>query len=70
MMCFRDMSYCSASDECARKDCSRNFNTEEQAACKRWQDSFKGENKPGASFYPYQGTAECQARGGFLEMEC
>lgn len=37
MICFRDMSFCADSDQCANaQGCGRNFDDEQKAAAKRW----------------------------------
>lgn len=65
MMCFHDKSWCTLSDQCARKTCPRNFNEEMKKAAEAWW------GKPGApvQFSPMQGTPGCQDQGGFLGVE-
>lgn len=37
MICFRDMTFCSDTDQCANKDkCQRYFSITQQDAAKRW----------------------------------
>jgi hypothetical protein len=40
MMCFRDMSFCSA--KCLNVECFRNWNDEQKAACLKWWDGPGG----------------------------
>ena len=42
-MCYRDMTFCSRSDECAHKECYRNFNEERKAGSIAW---WGGEDAP------------------------
>lgn len=36
MMCFRDQSFCSDSAQCATKECSVKWTSEQQAAARKW----------------------------------
>lgn len=65
MICYQDRGWCELSDQCARKDCSRNFNTEHKAAAEQW---WGNPNAP-VQFQPMQGGTECKANGGFLGVE-
>jgi hypothetical protein len=47
MLCYRDMTFCSAGDRCATPDCGRRFTAEEQANARRWWGSdADGEGPP------------------------
>jgi len=41
MICFRDMTFCSA--ECATTDCARNWTPEQQEAARKW---WRGNDAP------------------------
>ena len=51
MMCFKDRSFCSASEDCEVKSCNRNFNTHQQKLAEQWWKGMKRE--PPVSFQPY-----------------
>lgn len=36
MICFRDMSFCSASDHCLTTDCPRHFGEDDKKAAEKW----------------------------------
>jgi hypothetical protein len=41
MLCFRDMTFCSA--ECRTTDCRRNWTPEKAAEARQWWGDMKGE---------------------------
>lgn len=47
MICYRDMTFCSASERCATPDCGRRFTPEEQQKARQWWGSDgDGEGPP------------------------
>lgn len=57
MICYKDRSYCSFSDECANKSCDRNFTDADAVALARW---WGGKAAP-VAYMPMK-TANCGYR--------
>ena len=39
-LCYKDKSFCSASEQCRNKECYRYFGKEQQEDAKKWWDTF------------------------------
>lgn len=48
MICFRDMTFCSA--ECGNVNCRRNWNDERQGEADKWWESFKSDDPAPVAF--------------------
>lgn len=53
MLCYRDMTFCSAAERCGTPNCDRRFTAEEEAQARAWWGSES--NGPPVAFADFSG---------------